>query len=100
MAAIKHAAFDAIPLLETAYREGYDVAVAAHLLRSAMAEQMPDAVILTKMIDASNAIFPIKAADLMPAFQGPALGQKLSALESQWITSNFTATKEELLNSA
>ena len=38
------------------------------------------------------------AHDLMPQYSGPALGQKLRILETQWIDSEFRLTKEALLN--
>ena len=45
----------------------------------------------------ASAIFPVKAADLMPDYKGPALGKRLSDLEQRWIASDFTMTKEALL---
>lgn len=44
-----------------------------------------------------SAIFPIRPADLMPDLQGPALGERLKALEAQWLNSNLRATRENLL---
>ena len=45
----------------------------------------------------SVAIFPVKASDL-PNLKGPALGQKLRELETAWIASTFTMSKEDLLS--
>jgi poly(A) polymerase len=42
--------------------------------------------------------FPVKAADLMPDYQGAALGAKLAELERAWIDSGFTLSRAELLN--
>ena len=39
------------------------------------------------------------AADLIPAYEGPALGARLAALEARWIASGFTLTREALLES-
>jgi poly(A) polymerase len=33
----------------------------------------------------------------MPALSGPALGQRLKALEDRWIASRFTLTRADLL---
>ena len=44
------------------------------------------------------ASFPIRAADLIPSFSGPALGEKLADLEAQWIASGFTLTRKDLLS--
>ena len=41
--------------------------------------------------------FPVSAADLMPGLHGPALGQRLKALQSQWLASNLTLGKQALL---
>jgi len=46
---------------------------------------------------ASEEIFPLKAADLMPRLTGAALGQALKEAEARWIASNFTLTKDDLL---
>ena len=43
------------------------------------------------------AVFPVSAADLMPALQGPALGARLKALETLWAQSNLHATRDNLL---
>lgn len=80
------------------YRHGYDTARDVLLLRAAVF-QTP----LRSDDDAaarcgSAAVFPIKAADLMPGLKGPALGQKLAELETIWIASQFTQTKGQLLN--
>ena len=44
-----------------------------------------------------TAIFPITAADLMPTFAGPELGQRLKTLFHQWIESDLTLSKADLL---
>ncbi|OIQ07250.1 MAG: hypothetical protein AUK60_01995 [Rhodobacteraceae bacterium CG2_30_10_405] len=41
--------------------------------------------------------FPLAAADLMPALHGPALGARLRALESRWISSGFSLSRQQLL---
>jgi poly(A) polymerase len=46
---------------------------------------------------AAVAKFPIKSSDLKAGFRGPALGQKLKEIEAEWIASNFTKTKLQLL---
>ncbi len=43
--------------------------------------------------------FPVSAADLMPDFQGPALGEALKRLEQRWIDSRFELSKAELVAS-
>lgn len=43
------------------------------------------------------AIFPIAAADLMPALQGPALGTRLKLLQERWLASGLTLTRDQLL---
>ncbi|MEM6305651.1 MAG: CCA tRNA nucleotidyltransferase [Pseudomonadota bacterium] len=83
---------------EVAYRHGQDAGVSLLLMRAALAEAPPDADALDGLRRAAEAIFPVKAADLMPVFEGPALGAQLATLERAWIASRFTASKEDLLS--
>lgn len=96
-ALLRDVAYGAASLAEIAYRHGQDTAVTALLLRAAMAEVPPEPSMLETVSTASTAKFPIAAKDLMPAFQGPALGRKLAELEQAWINSSFTLKKSELL---
>ena len=41
--------------------------------------------------------FPVSAKDLMPALEGAALGTRLAELESRWIKSGFSLSRDELL---
>ena len=41
--------------------------------------------------------FPVRAADLLGRYSGPALGAKLAELESRWIASEFTLDRDALL---
>ncbi len=45
-------------------------------------------------------VFPLTAADLMPALQGPALGEALNDAEQKWIASGFALTRADLLDGA
>ena len=45
----------------------------------------------------SRAEMPVKAADLMPVFSGPALGEKLRQIEQRWLAADLTLTKAQLL---
>jgi poly(A) polymerase len=84
-------------LAEVAYRHGAGTAWDAALLRGALFEQ-PLEVGTDAKIDAGvQAVFPVKAADLMPKFEGPALGARLKELETRWIDEGFTPSKSELL---
>jgi len=85
------------PPAEIAYREGRDAARQVVMLRAAMAENMLDMSVLETIDRAAEAIFPIKAADLMPDYQGPALGKRLKELEAAWIASDFTLDAKALL---
>ena len=81
---------------ELAYRYGAEAAQDIHLLRAALLEQ--------PLADASAAIkrgavakFPLRARDLDPSLKGPALGDRLKALEAAWIASDFTLDRDALL---
>ena len=82
---------------ELAYRHGADLARDILFLRAAILEvPLPsaweDAVAL-----GAGATFPLRAADLMPALSGPELGARLQELETRWIASGFTLSREQLL---
>lgn len=96
---VTQAGYGMSPLPEVAYRNGYDVAVAAAVIRAALAQIPIDPTDLEAIKTASEAEFPVTAADLMPAFEGRALGKKLSDLEARWIASGFTLTREDLVTS-
>ncbi|WP_375253945.1 CCA tRNA nucleotidyltransferase [Yoonia sp.] len=79
----------------TGYRHGYEAGRDAALVQSASLGQAPD---LDAIAHASDQVFPLKAADLMPALSGAALGQALKQAEARWIASGFTLTKADLLD--
>ncbi len=80
------------------YVYGPDAARDALLIRSALFKQPVDPEMERDLARGAAACFPVKAADLMPALTGPALGQRLAELEKRWIASDFSATREELLS--
>ena len=82
---------------ELGYRLGTDVAKGIIALRCAYSGLPPVNEMLDRVVAGSAAKFPIKASDLMDVFSGPALGKRLKELEAEWIASNFTKSKEQLL---
>ncbi|PTX58049.1 poly(A) polymerase [Litoreibacter ponti] len=82
-------------LSEIAYRHGRETAEDTALLRAALFEQPLSG--LDEIEIGAQAVFPVKAADLMPALSGPELGAKLKELEARWIASGFTLTRDALL---
>ena len=82
---------------ELAYRFGVDIGRDAMLVTSASLGQPVTAKALGAVEHAAGQTFPLKAADLMPALSGPALGQALKQAEARWIASGFTLTKGDLL---
>ena len=95
---LRIAAYDGPGLAEIAYRNGEGIAQGALLLRACMAETSPDLPMLETIHHAAQAVFPIKAGDLMPDYSGPTLGKRLKQLETVWIASDFTADPATLLN--
>ncbi len=88
---------DMTPASELGYRYGTELALDILLLRAAGFEApLPCSDIEQSRVGA-RAVFPVNAADLMPRWQGVALGEKLSELETEWIASGFRASKDELL---
>ncbi|HCP82195.1 MAG TPA: CCA tRNA nucleotidyltransferase [Octadecabacter sp.] len=97
IALVKHEAGTTTPAHELGYRHGYWPAVHCVLLRWASLLQPFDAAVLADIQMGTKAVFPIVAGDLMPTYSGRALGDQLRKLESAWIESRFSATKDQLL---
>ena len=87
-----------MPHVEAAYRFGAALALDRLAIEAASLGHEIDSNMAKNAIFAAQQIFPLKAADLMPALSGPALGQALRAAEARWIASGFTLTKAELLD--
>ncbi|MBD3679761.1 MAG: CCA tRNA nucleotidyltransferase [Rhodobacteraceae bacterium] len=82
---------------ELGYRHGETDGRDAILLRAAMmGTPLPEELDAELALGAA-AEFPVSAKDLMPAYEGPALGEKLKALEAAWIASGFTLDRDTLL---
>lgn len=88
---------DARPAGELGYRHGRRDGADILLLRGALTGTPPDPKALQDLRKGAEAVFPVKPADLMPALTGPALGERLRALEARWIASGFTLEREDLL---
>jgi poly(A) polymerase/tRNA nucleotidyltransferase (CCA-adding enzyme) len=82
---------------ELGYRFGAEIAKGIVALRCAYAGAPPNSNINERIAVGTQAIFPIHSADLSDEFNGPALGKKLKELKAEWIASNFTKTKSQLL---
>lgn len=85
------------PISYLANHHGVTLTLDVALLRAATFDQPLPSDLVATLTRAATADFPIKAADLIPAFQGPALGRRLDQLRRHWVASDFTATKSELL---
>ncbi|WP_424832160.1 CCA tRNA nucleotidyltransferase [Ruegeria sp.] len=83
---------------ELGYRNGVEGGLNEALLRCAFLEQPWTDDLSAQLKQGAMASFPIRAADLIPAFSGPALGEKLAELEARWIASGFTLTRKDLLS--
>ena len=87
---------DPMPPAETGYRLGRDRAIDRLAIEATAwgAELSPDWIAAADR--GASQRFPLEAADLMPALQGPALGEALRAAEARWIASDFTLTRAQL----
>jgi len=83
--------------LELGYRLGEDMSRDVLLLRAALLEQALLPNLETDISRGASAKFPLSARDLMPKITGKALGETLKQLESDWIASRFTLTRDDLL---
>lgn len=86
-----------LPLPEAAWRHGADCATDAALVQAASLGQPLPAGWQAAIARGAGAQFPVRAADLMPALQGAALGEALRAMETRWIASDFTLDRAALL---
>ncbi len=79
------------------FRFGANVGIEIIMLRAAMmSEPIQDGDIELVRRGATSPL-PVAAGDLMPEFEGRALGDRLRQLESAWIASGFTLSKTDLL---
>ncbi|MDX5349623.1 MAG: CCA tRNA nucleotidyltransferase [Paracoccaceae bacterium] len=81
------------------WRLGAALATDAMLARAALFETPPPAGWQAQIGRGAGASFPVTAADLMPGLEGAALGARLKRLESLWLASDLTASRDALLKS-
>ena len=84
--------------VETGYRYGSGAGRDVLLIQAASLGEPVDQAAFQPIDAAAKQVFPLKAADLMPRFTGPALGKALKEAEARWIRSGFTLTKADLLD--
>jgi len=84
-------------LAEVAWREGADTAWDVARLRAAATgtQLAPDTS--ARIEEGAKAEFPLRPEDLMPTYEGAALGARLAELEARWIASGFSESRDELL---
>lgn len=85
------------PAMQLGYHHGFDLARDILFARAALLETPLPADWQADIMLGAQAVFPVSAADLMPALQGPALGNHLNMLKARWIASGFTMDREALL---
>lgn len=77
---------------------GADTARDALLVRAALMEQpLPDNW-QANLKRGADAEFPLSPADLMPEYQGAALGDALKRVKNAWVESDLTLSRADLLN--
>jgi poly(A) polymerase len=67
------------------------------LCRAAVLDSAPPPGWQAEIERGTKAIFPVSAADLMPALSGAALGARLREIESRWLASDLMLPKTQLL---
>lgn len=80
----------------SAFEHGREVAVSAALALAALTESHPPADLMAEVERGAAAVFPVRASDL-PDLQGKALGDRLKKLRADWVASDFSLTKEDML---
>ncbi|MFA7434439.1 MAG: CCA tRNA nucleotidyltransferase [Gemmobacter sp.] len=94
---IRAAALDGMGAAEAGYRLGPRTAADVVLTHAALTGTPPPEGWEGAVARGAAAEFPVRAADLMPALTGPALGTRLHELETRWIASGMTLGKAALL---
>lgn len=84
---------------EVGYRLGAELGLDARLLSSALLETVFNPSEIERTRFGAAQVFPVRAKDLMDQLQGAALGAALKKLETEWISSGFTLTKDQLIAS-
>ena len=79
------------------YKIGANRAIEALMLREVLMEQRVTQTAIDAVHFATLQVFPIKAKDVMPAYQGREIGKRLKHLEEVWIKSTFAMSKADLL---
>ncbi|MBL4916882.1 CCA tRNA nucleotidyltransferase [Szabonella alba] len=82
---------------ELAYRLGPTIALDVIVLREAMLQIKEPLGWQDDLFYGATARFPLRAADLMPRFTGPALGAALKEREDRWIASGFRLDRAALM---
>ena len=99
--AILHAALGAMETpAASGWQLGEALATDAILARAASLGALPPADWQAEVRRGADARFPVSAADLMPALQGEALGARLRDLQSRWLASDLSLSREDLLKGA
>lgn len=94
---MRHALASLQSIGELGYRHGVQLATDMVLARAALVGSAPAADWQVQVATGAAARFPVRPADLMPAYAGAALGARLAELEAQWIASGFTLGRNDLL---
>jgi poly(A) polymerase len=76
---------------------GGPLATDAILARAASLGTYPPKDWQSDIARGAKARFPVTAADLMPDFQGEALGARMKDLQARWLASDLTLSREDLL---
>ena len=82
------------------WRHGNTLATDVVLARAAILGTAPPLGWQEEVARGADADFPVSAADLMPGFQGEALGARLRELQDTWLASGLTSRREDLLKGA
>lgn len=81
---------------ELAYRHGSHLAQTVIAQRAASLGSPLPPDLRVQIAKGTAAKFPLKAKDLLPTYQGAALGDALRRAESHWIATGFTPQKADL----
>ena len=87
-----------VPIFEFSYYNGMEYGIIYLLLQHGSKKTALSKILINKVSAIMTKKFPVTAKDLMPRLKGKKLGDELKRLEIQWIKSDFTLNKNQLLS--
>ena len=94
---LNEAIFKIIDPIEFSYYNGIELGLIYSLLQGSFEKLELNKSLINQISSITKNLFPVKAADIGPKYNGKEIGNKLFELEFKWIKSKFKLSKAQLL---